>query len=170
MAGKSVPVSPLAPKSFARAAADSGRAVRHGGGGYQICGAAPMCCSLFSTRAPRPLASSRARNAHPPQWTGAAKISPPVVSSPVRGGFTAHIRHVHLVVNSGNANAFTGRKGREAVKPRPHALPPRPPPACTNEVYLASTGVIGEPLDASANLPTVLDDCAEKKHADATVD
>jgi glutamate N-acetyltransferase/amino-acid N-acetyltransferase len=53
-----------------------------------------------------------------------------------------------LVVNSGNANAFTGLKGREATaltaKLAAEAL------GCTpQEVYLASTGVIGEPLDAS---------------------
>jgi glutamate N-acetyltransferase/amino-acid N-acetyltransferase len=52
-----------------------------------------------------------------------------------------------LVVNSGNANAFTGRKGRAAVeltaKFAQEALDCGP-----REVYLASTGVIGEPLEA----------------------
>ena len=53
-----------------------------------------------------------------------------------------------LVVNSGNANAFTGWRGRETVE------------ACASfaaeaagcepdRVFIASTGVIGEPLDAS---------------------
>ena len=52
-----------------------------------------------------------------------------------------------LVVNSGNANAFTGKKGREAVEiTAAHAAAAA---NCKpNEVYLASTGVIGEPLDA----------------------
>ncbi len=53
-----------------------------------------------------------------------------------------------LVVNSGNANAFTGRRGREAVKLTAEAAA-----AAANcleaDVYIASTGVIGEPLDAS---------------------
>ena len=53
-----------------------------------------------------------------------------------------------VVVNSGNANAFTGRKGREATE-----LTARSAAAAVgcgeNEVYLASTGVIGEPLDAT---------------------
>jgi glutamate N-acetyltransferase/amino-acid N-acetyltransferase len=53
-----------------------------------------------------------------------------------------------LVVNSGNANAFTGSKGKAAVehtaKVASQAVGCRP-----SEVYLASTGVIGEPLDAS---------------------
>lgn len=54
-----------------------------------------------------------------------------------------------LVVNSGNANAFTGRPGREAVRRTARsvadALGTRP-----DEVYVASTGVIGEPLPVEA--------------------
>lgn len=52
-----------------------------------------------------------------------------------------------LVVNSGNANAFTGRKGAEAVDiTAEHACAAA---GCKpHEVYLASTGVIGEPMDA----------------------
>lgn len=54
-----------------------------------------------------------------------------------------------LVVNSGNANAFTGRKGHEAVTitadVAAKAVACRP-----QDVYLASTGVIGEPLDAAS--------------------
>jgi glutamate N-acetyltransferase / amino-acid N-acetyltransferase len=54
-----------------------------------------------------------------------------------------------LVVNSGNANAFTGRSGRQAAKYTASraAKAARCKPG---EVFLASTGVIGEPLDASA--------------------
>ncbi|HEY4820337.1 MAG TPA: bifunctional glutamate N-acetyltransferase/amino-acid acetyltransferase ArgJ [Xanthobacteraceae bacterium] len=54
-----------------------------------------------------------------------------------------------LVVNSGNANAFTGRNGREAAKftadIAAKALGCKP-----GDVFLASTGVIGEPLKAAA--------------------
>jgi glutamate N-acetyltransferase/amino-acid N-acetyltransferase len=53
-----------------------------------------------------------------------------------------------VVVNSGNANAFTGVKGRQATE-----LTAKSAAAAVgcdeNEIYLASTGVIGEPLDAS---------------------
>jgi glutamate N-acetyltransferase / amino-acid N-acetyltransferase len=54
-----------------------------------------------------------------------------------------------LVVNSGNANAFTGKSGRTAcaftAKLAAAAV------GCkTSEVFLASTGVIGEPLPAQA--------------------
>lgn len=53
-----------------------------------------------------------------------------------------------LVVNSGNANAFTGKRGADAV-----ALSAKLAAAATGapakEIFLASTGVIGEPLDAT---------------------
>lgn len=53
-----------------------------------------------------------------------------------------------VVVNSGNANAFTGRRGREAVRLSAQAAAQAF--GCRKgEVLLASTGVIGEPLDAS---------------------
>jgi glutamate N-acetyltransferase / amino-acid N-acetyltransferase len=53
-----------------------------------------------------------------------------------------------LVVNSGNANAFTGKTGKQAtamtasIAAKAAGCPP-------GEVFLASTGVIGEPLDAA---------------------
>ena len=54
-----------------------------------------------------------------------------------------------LVVNSGNANAFTGKSGRAACKLTAgiaaHAAGIKP-----TDVFLASTGVIGEPLNAQA--------------------
>ncbi|HEY4774398.1 MAG TPA: bifunctional glutamate N-acetyltransferase/amino-acid acetyltransferase ArgJ [Xanthobacteraceae bacterium] len=53
-----------------------------------------------------------------------------------------------LVVNSGNANAFTGRSGREAVQSTAR-LAARAAGCKAHEVLLASTGVIGEPLNAS---------------------
>ena len=65
-----------------------------------------------------------------------------------------------LVVNSGNANAFTGRKGRDAVAltaeiaGRAAQCPPE-------AVMIASTGVIGEPLDAR-KFEGVLADCAAR--------
>jgi glutamate N-acetyltransferase/amino-acid N-acetyltransferase len=51
-----------------------------------------------------------------------------------------------LVVNSGNANAFTGMKGRAAVEATAEAAAEAA--GCKDkDVYIASTGVIGEPLD-----------------------
>jgi glutamate N-acetyltransferase/amino-acid N-acetyltransferase len=53
-----------------------------------------------------------------------------------------------LVVNSGNANAFTGKRGAEATRITAEAAAAAV--GCApDEVYVSSTGVIGEPLDAS---------------------
>ena len=53
-----------------------------------------------------------------------------------------------LVVNSGNANAFTGKRGRDAVDVTvQHAADAAG--CAAHEVFVASTGVIGEPLDPS---------------------
>ena len=53
-----------------------------------------------------------------------------------------------LVVNSGNANAFTGKKGRESTA-LTGKFAAKAVGADESEVFLASTGVIGEPLDAT---------------------
>lgn len=52
-----------------------------------------------------------------------------------------------LVVNAGNANAFTGMRGQKAVEITAKAAAEAV--GCPEiEVFLASTGVIGEPMDA----------------------
>ncbi|VFU09861.1 Glutamate N-acetyltransferase / Amino-acid acetyltransferase [Methylocella tundrae] len=53
-----------------------------------------------------------------------------------------------LVVNSGNANAFTGKLGAQATK-QTAAIAAKATGAPQGEIFLASTGVIGEPLDAA---------------------
>jgi glutamate N-acetyltransferase/amino-acid N-acetyltransferase len=53
-----------------------------------------------------------------------------------------------LVVNSGNANAFTGKSGRDATKMTAE-IAAAAANCKLNDVFLASTGVIGEPLDAT---------------------
>jgi glutamate N-acetyltransferase/amino-acid N-acetyltransferase len=51
-----------------------------------------------------------------------------------------------LLVNSGNANAFTGMKGRHTVEVSAgHAA--KALGVAPSDIFLASTGVIGEPLD-----------------------
>ena len=69
-----------------------------------------------------------------------------------------------LVVNSGNANAFTGLKGREAVR-LTAAIAAAAAGCRPAEVFLASTGVIGEPLDAT-RFEGVLADCAARAAPD----
>jgi glutamate N-acetyltransferase/amino-acid N-acetyltransferase len=53
-----------------------------------------------------------------------------------------------LIVNSGNANAFTGGVGAAAVAQVAEAAA-KAVGATPDEIFMASTGVIGEPLDAS---------------------
>ena len=70
-----------------------------------------------------------------------------------------------LVVNSGNSNAFTGKKGREAVDMTAEYAA-KATGATKNEIYLASTGVIGEPLEAG-KFAHLLDGLAKAAKADA---
>jgi glutamate N-acetyltransferase/amino-acid N-acetyltransferase len=63
-----------------------------------------------------------------------------------------------LVVNSGNANAFTGRTGKQATA-LTAAIAAKATGSSPNNIFLTSTGVIGEPLDAT-KFNGVLDDLA----------
>ncbi|MBY0382169.1 MAG: bifunctional glutamate N-acetyltransferase/amino-acid acetyltransferase ArgJ [Xanthobacteraceae bacterium] len=69
-----------------------------------------------------------------------------------------------LVVNSGNANAFTGKTGKQATdltaKIAAKAIASSP-----DKIFLASTGVIGEPLDAT-KFNGVLDAMAKQAEPD----
>src|ERR1700732_1587182 len=60
-----------------------------------------------------------------------------------KGGFARA-----LVVNSGNANAFTGKTGRQATTLTAD-IAAKAVGCKPGEVFLASTGVIGEPVDAT---------------------
>ncbi|MBN9599173.1 MAG: bifunctional glutamate N-acetyltransferase/amino-acid acetyltransferase ArgJ [Afipia sp.] len=63
-----------------------------------------------------------------------------------------------LVVNSGNANAFTGKTGKQATT-LTAAIAAKATGSSPDNIFLASTGVIGEPLDAT-KFNGVLDDLA----------
>ncbi len=83
-----------------------------------------------------------------------------------------HLKGGHagaLLVNSGNANAFTGRAGDEAAQRIIEAVadlfPCRP-----STVFVSSTGVIGEPLDADkmiGGLPVLRESLSENTWEDA---
>lgn len=73
-----------------------------------------------------------------------------------------------LVVNSGNANAFTGKRGRETTAMTGEAAA-KAAGCAPDEVFLASTGVIGEPLDAS-RFTHLLGELAGKARPDAWLD
>src|ERR1700729_4159509 len=74
-----------------------------------------------------------------------------------------------LVVNSGNANAFTGKNGREACA-FPAKLAANAVGCKMTEVFLPSTGVIGEPLPAQAFdgvMARLVEDATDEGYVDA---
>ena len=125
------PVSPLAPKSAAKLAPISGVRVGAGQAGIKYEGRDDVLMAVMApgTTVAGVFTTSKTASA-PVDWCRAAL--------PQRSARA-------LVVNSGNANAFTGRLGADAVKATAEAAAAlagcRP-----QEVFLASTGVIGEPL------------------------
>ncbi len=70
-----------------------------------------------------------------------------------------------LIVNSGNANAFTGGVGAAAVAHVAEAAA-KAIGAAPNEIFMASTGVIGEPLDG-ARITRVIDTLVADAREDA---
>ena len=70
-----------------------------------------------------------------------------------------------VVVNSGNANTFTGKKGADAVRITAEAAA-KAAGCAPNEIYISSTGVIGEPMDAS-KFAHLFDGMAKSATADA---
>ncbi len=64
-----------------------------------------------------------------------------------------------LVVNSGNANAFTGKSGKQSTT-LTAAIAAKATETTPGKIFLASTGVIGEPLDAT-KFDGVLDELAQ---------
>ena len=70
-----------------------------------------------------------------------------------------------LVVNSGNANAFTGLSGREATQ-RTAEIAAKMIGCAAQDIFLASTGVIGEPLDADKFSPVMADLVTNAKAGD----
>ena len=69
-----------------------------------------------------------------------------------------------LIVNSGNANAFTGKSGRAATE-LTAKLASRAIGSRNGDILLASTGVIGEPLQAS-KFASVMDELLHNARAD----
>ena len=76
-----------------------------------------------------------------------------------------------LVVNAGNANVFNGKSGMQALEAIVKSVSTLL--HCTkNEVYVASTGVIGEKLDASKiveKIATLDDDLQNQNWKDAAI-
>ena len=149
MAGKATPVSPLAPKTHPVAPVIDGVRFATAEAGIRYKGRTDVLLATFApgttvagvfTRSKCPSAPVEWCRARLPNGTARA-----------------------LVVNSGNANAFTGRVGREATAMTADFAAKAV--GCTgDEIYLASTGVIGEPLDAR-KFGVVMADLAQRASA-----
>jgi glutamate N-acetyltransferase/amino-acid N-acetyltransferase len=127
-------VSPLAPKTFASVPALRGVRMATASAGIKYKNRTDVLMMVFDK--PASVAGVFTRSKCP--------------SAPVdfcRANLAGGVARA-VVVNSGNANAFTGAKGRDATaltaKSAASAV------GCSeSEIFLASTGVIGEPLDAT---------------------
>ena len=145
------PVSPLAPKTRPVLPPIEGVALATAAAGIRYRGRTDVLLARFDRGTTVAGVFTRSKCASAPVEWCRAKL---------KGG-----KARALVVNSGNANAFTGRSGREATKLTAElaakALGCRPA-----DVFLASTGVIGEPLDAT-KFRSVMDDLAARADAAA---
>ncbi len=154
MAGKDVPVSPLAPKAWPDMPDIAGVRFATAEAGIKYKNRTDVFLAVMDkgTVAAGVFTTSKCPSA-PVDWcrTHLAK-----------GSARA------LVVNSGNANAFTGQKGKAAVKLTAE-IASKAADCKTSEVFLASTGVIGEPLDAT-RFNGVLEDCAKRAKAGPWLD
>ena len=145
------PISPLAPKSPAKLAPISGVRLGAGQAGIKYQGRDDVLMAVMApgTTVAGVLTTSKTASA-PVDWCRSA-----LAQKSARA----------LIVNSGNANAFTGRAGIDAVKATAEAAAAvagcRP-----QEVFLASTGVIGEPLPVK-KITAVLPDIYENTGATA---
>ena len=125
-------ISPLAPKAYPELPAVAGVRFATAEAGIKYKNRTDVLLAVFDkgTQVAGVFTRSKCPSA-PVDWCKAA-----LVSGKARA----------LLVNSGNANAFTGKRGRQTVKLSAAMVaevvgcPPK-------QVYLASTGVIGEPLD-----------------------
>ncbi len=128
-------ISPFAPKSVPRLPAIEGVRIATAAAGIRYPGRIDLLLALFDpgTTVAGVLTNSKTASA-PVDWCRA---------------HLAHGMARALVVNSGNANAFTGKTGRQAcqftAKIAASAIGCKPA-----DIFLASTGVIGEPLNAKA--------------------
>jgi glutamate N-acetyltransferase/amino-acid N-acetyltransferase len=136
------PLSPLAPKKYPELPAIPGVKFATAAAGVRYSGRTDVMLALFD--GPAAVAGVFTRSKCP--------------SAPVdwcREHLSAGVARA-LVVNSGNANAFTGAVGARAVADVGEAVG-KAIGAAPGEVFMASTGVIGEPLEA-ARIAKALDE------------
>ena len=127
-------ISPLAPKRFPALPALAGARIAAGACGIRYKGRSDLMVAVLAPRTTVAGVFTRSLTASAPvEWCRRA----------LAGGGGARA----LVVNSGNANAFAGRVGAESVR-RTTAAAAKIFASPAKQIFVASTGVIGEPLDA----------------------
>jgi glutamate N-acetyltransferase / amino-acid N-acetyltransferase len=131
---KSLPVSPLAPTAVPELPAIAGVRLATAAAGIRYTGRTDVLLAVMDkgTTAAGVFTTSKCPSA-PVEWCRAV----------LKGG-----KAQALVVNSGNANAFTGKTGKASTK-LTGDIASKAVGCKQNEIFLASTGVIGEPLDAT---------------------
>lgn len=148
------PVSPLAPKVIRDLSPMAGVRLGSVAAGIKYQGRTDLLCAVFAphTQAAGVFTTSKTRSA-PVDWCRA---------NLARSGEHQGSARL-LIVNSGNANAFTGAEGLEAVRRTAEAGAAALgcDPA---EVFVSSTGVIGEPLPWG-RITAKLDDAIEAASA-----
>ena len=130
----STPVSPLAPKETPHAPAIDGVRLATAEAGIRYKNRTDVLLALLDkgTTIAGVFTKSKCASA-PVEWCKAK----------MKGG-----KARALVVNSGNANAFTGKNGKSSTA-LTATIAAKAAGCKADEVFLASTGVIGEPLDAT---------------------
>ena len=151
---KSVPVSPLAPKSYPDQLSVEGVRFATAAAGIRYAGRTDVMLALLDkgTQAAGVFTRSKCPSA-PVDWCRAK----------LNGGKARAV-----VVNSGNANAFTGKVGAKAAKLTAE-IAAKATGAPLSEIFIASTGVIGEPLDAT-KFDGVMDQLVEKADPEGLLD
>jgi glutamate N-acetyltransferase/amino-acid N-acetyltransferase len=146
-----LPVSPLAPESFPELPPIEGVTIASGKAGIKYKDRTDVC--LFEFAKPAAIAGVMTRSltaSAPVEWC----------RKNLKGGKARAI-----LINAGNANAFTGSAGVAAVKLCAKGLVETL--GCkTGETFLASTGVIGDPLPAQ-KIVDALGRLHEAQRADA---
>jgi glutamate N-acetyltransferase/amino-acid N-acetyltransferase len=148
------PVSPLAPTRFPVLPEIAGVRLAAGAAGLRYIGRTDVLLAMLDkgTTVAGVLTRSHCPSA-PVEWCRAR-----LGAGAARG----------LVVNSGNANAFTGKSGREAVKLTAE-LAAKTIGCRPGQIFLGSTGVIGEPLPAQ-KFAGVMDELAARATPDGWMD
>jgi glutamate N-acetyltransferase/amino-acid N-acetyltransferase len=158
MAGKPLPVSPLAPAAFPALPVVDGVRFAAAEAGVRYPGRLDVMLAELAPGASLAGVFTRSATRSGPVLWCEEKLGALQIRGAGGAGFA-------ILVNSGNANAFTGANGRVAVEATARAVAERLG-VPVDHVFVASTGVIGEPLPAD-RIVAALDGLRDGLAADA---